>query len=49
MSHEQNFHAAKEYVDRQLETVKAIDSAPKDLSDDDYRHLIEHVADLIPA
>jgi hypothetical protein len=44
---EKNIAAAKAYVDKQLDTLKRYDSAPKNLSKEEYRHLIEDVADAI--
>jgi len=44
---EKNMAAAKEYVDKQLATLKRYDSAPKNLSKEEYRHLVEEVANAI--
>jgi hypothetical protein len=44
MSNEQKIEVAKQYVDKQLETMKKYGSAPKDISDQEYRALIEEVA-----
>jgi hypothetical protein len=47
MSDEQKLERAKEYVDKQLQTMEQYGSAPKDLSDQEYRSLIEDVAEKI--
>ena len=47
MSNEQKLEVAKEYVDKQLETMKKYGSAPEKLSDQEYRSLIEDIADNI--
>ncbi|MGB8988309.1 MAG: hypothetical protein WCC37_17040 [Candidatus Sulfotelmatobacter sp.] len=48
MSNEQRYEVAKEYVDKQLETMKQFGSAPsKKLSQEEYKALIEEVADTL--
>ena len=42
-----NIEAAKEYVDRQLETMKKYGSAHDDFSDEEYQGLVEEIADTI--
>jgi hypothetical protein len=42
-----NIEAAKEYVDKQLETMKKYGSAPEDVSDEEYRSLVMEVAETI--
>jgi hypothetical protein len=49
MSNEQKIEVAKEYVDKQLETMKKYGSAPDKLSDQEYKSLIEEVAENIRA
>jgi len=44
MSDEKKYEIAKEYVDKQLETMKRFDAATKDISDHEYRSLINEVA-----
>ena len=44
MSNEQKMEVAKQYVDKQLETMKKYGSAPRDISDQEYRALVEDVA-----
>ena len=46
MQDEQNkFDIAREYVDKQLETMKRYGSAPKDISEQEYRALVAEVAE----
>ena len=47
MSNEQRYEVAKEYVDRQLETMKEFGSAPKEISKEEYKALIDEVADTV--
>lgn len=47
MSDEQRFEIAKEYVDKQLETMKQFGSAPKEISQEEYKSLIDGVATVI--
>jgi hypothetical protein len=47
MSKEQKFEIAKEYVDKQLETMKQFNAAPKEMSQEEYRSLIEEVAQTV--
>jgi hypothetical protein len=49
MSDEQKREIAKEYVDRQLKTLKDYDSAPPDLSEEEYQSLIRETAELVQA
>jgi len=39
--------AAKEYVDRQLETMRRYGSAPDDVSPEEYNSLVEEVAEAM--
>jgi DNA-binding TFAR19-related protein (PDSD5 family) len=45
MSNEQKYEIAKEYVDKQLATMKEFGSAPKQISDAEYKALVEEVAE----
>jgi hypothetical protein len=47
MSDEKKYEVAKEYVDRQLDTMKRFDAAPKDMSPVEYKNLISEVAALV--
>lgn len=47
MSNEQRYEIAKEYVDKQLETMKQFGSAPKAISPEEYKALIDEVADTV--
>jgi hypothetical protein len=47
MSDEKRYQIAKEYVDRQLEVMKESGSAPKELSQEEYKALIDEVAETI--
>ena len=38
-------NAARQYVDKQLETMKKYGSAPKDISEHEYRSLVREVAE----
>ena len=49
MSNEQKFEVAKQYVDKQLETMKKYGSAPEKLSEQEYKSLVEQVAENIKA
>ena len=42
-----NIEAAKEYVDKQLETMKKYGSAPDDFSEEEYQSLVDEIADTI--
>ena len=42
-----NIEAAKQYVDKQLETMKKYGSAPNDFSDEEYQSLVEEIAETI--
>ncbi|MGA2389763.1 MAG: hypothetical protein ABSF97_12425 [Candidatus Sulfotelmatobacter sp.] len=45
MSEEEKLEIAKQYVDKQLETMKQHGSEPKDMSDQEYKGLIREVAE----
>jgi hypothetical protein len=47
MSYEQKFEIAKQYVDKQLNTMKQHGSAPSDMSEQEYKALIQEVADSV--
>ena len=47
MSDEKRYEIAKEYVDKQLNTMKKFDAAPKDISRAEYDSLIKEVAQSI--
>jgi hypothetical protein len=47
MSNEQRYELAKEYVDKQLETMRQFGSAPREISQEEYKSLIEEVADTV--
>jgi hypothetical protein len=47
MSDEKKFEIAKQYVDKQLETMKLHGSAPRDMSEQEYKALIQEVADNV--
>jgi hypothetical protein len=49
MSHEENMEVAKQYVDKQLETMKKYGSAPKDITEQERRALVEEVAQTLDA
>jgi hypothetical protein len=42
-----NIEAAKEYVDKQLDTMKRYGSAPDDVSEEEYRSLVFEIAEAI--
>jgi hypothetical protein len=44
MSNDKKFEIAKQYVDKQLETMKQYGSAPSDMSEQEYKALIQEVA-----
>jgi hypothetical protein len=44
MSHEERIKVAKQYVDKQLETMKKYGSAPKDISEHERKALVEEIA-----
>jgi hypothetical protein len=48
MSEDRKLEIAKEYVDKQLETMKQYGSAPKDLSEQEYKAMIAQIADVLP-
>jgi hypothetical protein len=47
MSNEQKYEIAKQYVDKQLETMKQFNAAPKEISNEEYRSLIDEVAQTV--
>lgn len=47
MSDEEKFAIAKEYVDKQLSVMREFDAAPKQISDTEYKSLIQRVAQTI--
>jgi hypothetical protein len=47
MSHEERMEVAKQYVDKQLETMKKYGSAPQDLSEQERKALAEEVASTL--
>ena len=47
MSNDQKFEIAKEYVDKQLETMRQFGSAPQDMSEQEYRVLVQEIAETI--
>ncbi|MGH9563799.1 MAG: hypothetical protein ACRD3S_20280 [Terracidiphilus sp.] len=44
MSEEKKMEIAKQYVDRQLETMRQFDAAPRDISAEEYKVLVEEIA-----
>ena len=49
MSHEERMEVAEKYVDKQLETMKKYGSAPRDISEQERRALVEEVASTLEA
>jgi predicted AAA+ superfamily ATPase len=49
MSHEERIEVAKQYVDKQLETMKKYGSAPQDISEHERRALVEEIASTLDA
>jgi hypothetical protein len=47
VSNEQRYEIAKEYVDKQLETMKQFGSAPREISKEEYKALVDEVADTV--
>jgi len=47
MSSEQTLEIARQYVDKQLQTMKKYGSAPKEISEEEYRALVEEVAETL--
>lgn len=47
MSEEMRYQIAKSYVDKQLETMKEAGAAPKDMSEEEYKKIIEDIQDTI--
>jgi hypothetical protein len=44
---QQSLEAAKEYVDKQIETMKRYGSDPDDFSEEEYNSLVEEIAETI--
>jgi hypothetical protein len=44
MSKDEKYEIAKQYVDKQLEVMKEANAAPKEMSKEEYKALIEDVA-----
>jgi hypothetical protein len=49
MSNEQRYEVAKEYVDKQLKTMQEFGSAPREMSQEEYKALIDDVAETVRA
>jgi hypothetical protein len=47
MSDERRFEIAKQYVDKQLETMRRYGSAPKQMSDQEYRAMVQQIAETV--
>jgi hypothetical protein len=47
MSDEKKIEIAKQYVEKQLETMKRYGSAPKDISEQEYKALVAEVAESV--
>jgi hypothetical protein len=47
MSDERKIEIAKEYVDRQLQTMREHGSAPKEMSKQEYDALVSQVAEIV--
>jgi hypothetical protein len=47
MSEQQKFEIAKQIVDKQLETMKKYDAAPDDMSEQEYKAMIQEVAENV--
>jgi hypothetical protein len=47
VSDEKKIEIAKQYVDKQLATMKRYGSAPKEISEQEYRALINEVAETV--
>lgn len=47
MSHEERIEVAKQYVDKQLETMKKYGSAPDNISEHERKSLVEEVASAL--
>jgi hypothetical protein len=47
VSEQQKYEIAKEYVDKQIETMKQYGSAPRDLSKEEYDSLVKEIAQTI--
>lgn len=45
MSDEKKMEIAKEYVDKQIATMKQYGSAPSEISREEYKALVQEVAD----
>ena len=49
MSDDKKYEVAKEYVDKQLATMKKYGSEPRDMSPQEYRSLVEEVVSALPS
>jgi hypothetical protein len=47
MSNDQKILVAREYVDKQLETMKRYGSVSEDISEEEYNGLVEEVVEAI--
>ena len=47
MSEQQKLEVAKQYVDKQLETMKRYGSAPKKMSPQEYRAIVQQIAETV--
>lgn len=47
MSEQERYEAAKQYVDKQLETMREFGSAPREISQEEYKSLIDEVAEVV--
>lgn len=47
MSEERKLEVAKEYVDKQLQTMRQYGSAPKDMSEQEYRAIVLQIAETV--
>lgn len=47
MSEEKRLEIAKEYVDKQLKAMEESGSAPKEMSPQEYRLLVQEVAETV--
>lgn len=47
MSEEQKLEVARQYVDKQLETMKRYGSAPQEMSEQEYKAIVEQIAETV--
>jgi hypothetical protein len=47
VNNDRRYEIAKEYVDKQLETMKEFGSAPREMSKEEYKALIDDVAETV--